>query len=109
MTDHAPAHANIEPKGRTEMMKYTTRSAATQLRRFKRDLVNLKSVWSHESLLNTKMVLFIATRINDLVCSLDGGKPKKKKSPPTAWQKFFAQGMRAGKPPRVIAQEWKAR
>lgn len=35
--------------------------------------------------------------------------PERKKRPPTEWQKFFAKGMRAGKSPAQIAEEWRKR
>lgn len=33
----------------------------------------------------------------------------RKKRPPTAWQEFFAAGMKAGKTPAEIGAEWRAR
>lgn len=36
----------------------------------------------------------------------NGHKPKRK---PTAWQEFFAAGMKAGKTPAQIGNEWRAK
>jgi DNA-binding NarL/FixJ family response regulator len=36
-------------------------------------------------------------------------KQPKEKRKPTAWQTFFAKGMREGKSPAQIAEEWRVR
>ena len=54
------------------------------------------------------MILFFAEHLVNIEKALvsNGHKPKR---PATAWQKFFAAGMKAGKAPALIGEEWRAR
>lgn len=55
-------------------------------------------------------LLFIAERLDEIAVLLKAeAKSRRPKRPRTKWQDFFAAGMKAGKSPAVIGEEWRAR
>jgi len=77
---------------------------------------SLRNVWSEESLTSLKGVVYIAERLSaiealiyQMACDSKARlrKPAKKARKPSQWQRFFADGSRAGKSAKQIADEWK--
>jgi len=81
-----------------------TKKPLISLAEAEREMRSLKSIWSNESLLNTRMLFRALERLEEIAGSLRR-KPRKQ----SAYNKFFAAGMRSGKSPVQIAKEWKAK
>lgn len=62
----------------------------------------IKSIVAGDTRFTAQALMFLAER--SVVAT-----PEREKRPPTEWQKFFAKGMRAGKSPTQIAEEWRKR
>jgi DNA-binding NarL/FixJ family response regulator len=76
-------------------------------REMKKELRSLKSYWSNESLLNTRMLLWFCEQVEEFLASRKRKKPQK--APLTAWQKFASERLKQGKAMQEIAKEWKAK
>lgn len=64
-----------------------------------RDAFNgVKSICTEDTWFIAKALLFLAEK--------SAPQPATKRTP-TKWQRFFAEGMKAGKSPAAIAVEWK--
>jgi len=70
----------------------------------RKELRALKSVWSKESLLNTRMLLRACERLEEIAASL---RRIPRKYRPSPYNKFFSAGMKRGQTPRQIADEWR--
>jgi hypothetical protein len=53
--------------------------------------------------------VFLAERLLNIERALAKTDGKRPARPKTAWQQFFAEGMKAGKSPQQIATEWRTR
>lgn len=60
----------------------------------------IKSVVAGDTRFMAQALMFIAEQT---------AKPERTQRKPSAWNQFFAKGMKAGKSPAQIASEWKSR
>lgn len=61
----------------------------------------LDSRWSDESILNTRMLLWLCEFFSGI-----NGKPKKPRKP-SDWQRFFGEQIRAGRTALQAAEAWR--
>ena len=76
--------------------KFSIRSAREALRLSKA----LPSIWSQETLLTQRLLIYIAELLEEKA------RPKRK---PSEWQRFFAQRVKAGLTAKQAAEEWRSR
>jgi hypothetical protein len=62
---------------------------------------NLPSIWSKESYLSQRILIYACSLLEKLV---ENKSPKRK---PSAWQSFFAKEIKAGKTAKEAAENWK--
>lgn len=67
------------------------------------ELGKLKSYWSNESLLNTKMLLWICERIDDGTLGV-----RRRKRAASPYNKFVGQQLKAGKSWKEATESWQA-
>lgn len=82
----------------------------TNLGEAKAGLKRVRRHWSEETMHNTKVLMLVLQElrmIHQELATQRVTKPKKQKT--TEWQRFFGRGMKAGKPPKQIAAEWRTR
>jgi hypothetical protein len=69
----------------------------------KKDLAKLRSYWSKESLLNTRMLLYLCERIDAL------GPKKRRSGKQSAYAKFISVRMKRGMSIALAAKQWRDR
>jgi len=77
----------------------------TNSRELKSEIKALKSVWSHESIITTRAVVYICELLERALAQPIARKARAA----SPWQRFFGRGMQAGKAPFQISNEWRAR
>lgn len=75
---------------------------ATDIKELRRDFDSIRSTVAGDTRFGAQAIMFIAEKLD----ALTRAAPKRE---PTAWQRFFAAGMKAGKTPAEIGAEWRAR
>ena len=87
--------------------------AEVTLRELRAEGVAVAGCWSEDGFFRSKAQLFMAERLDSiedllrtLIEAVTARKPHRK---PSAWQRFFAAGMKAGKTPKQIGAEWRER
>ena len=65
----------------------------------------VKSVWSRDSIITTRGVVYLCELMERLLAELPGTLRKKRRVP-TVWQKFLGQGLKQGKTMKAIAEEY---
>jgi hypothetical protein len=65
----------------------------------------LKNIWSRESIITTRGVVYLCELMERLLAELPGAVRKKRRIP-TVWQKFLGQGLKQGKTMKAIAEEY---
>lgn len=58
-------------------------------------------------LFHSAALMYIAERLTGIEAALSTKKGRSRK--PSAWNRFFAAGMKAGKAPALIGEEWRQR
>ena len=65
----------------------------------------LKNIWSRESIITTRGVVYLCELMERLLAELPG-RVRKKRRIPTVWQKFLGQRLKQGKTMKAIAEEY---
>ena len=68
----------------------------------RKKLNNWLPCWGNE--ISTLAIVYACEKLEEIADLLRKPAPVKRK--PTAWQRFFSVGMKAGKSPKQIAKEW---
>jgi len=66
---------------------------------------NLTSIWSKESYLSQRILIYACTLLEEIVRT----QAPKVSRKPSAWQQFFAKEMKAGSTAKEAAAKWKSR
>lgn len=71
----------------------------TSARQAMKESKALKTIWSKETLLTQRILIYIAELLE--------AKQRRPKRKPSAWQKHVAKALRAGKTIKQAAAEWR--
>jgi len=64
---------------------------------------------SGDTIFMAKASLYSCELLTEMMALMKATNGRKKKRPPSEWNRFFAKGMKGGKAPKTIAAEWRAR
>jgi hypothetical protein len=85
-----------------------TLKAAHDIKELRAQFNTIKSTVAGDTRFGAQAILFVAERLVSIEALLAKGQAPKKRAP-SAWQRFFAAGMKAGKTPAEIGREWRSR
>jgi hypothetical protein len=98
--------------------------AIGSLKELRAEMKKIDRGLSQDSMFAAKALLYMAEQLNgfaiagqtlvksrllEVIAQQGQKKGNREKRKPSAWNQFFSQGMKAGKNPREIAEEWKNR
>lgn len=83
------------------MAKRNSKYMCSDIQELRAAFNEIKSVVAGDTRFMAQALMFLAERTVS--------QTPKREHKPTAWQKFFAKGMRDGKSPAQIAEEWTRR
>jgi hypothetical protein len=74
----------------------------TEIKELRREFDSIRSTCAGDTRFVAQALMFIAERLD----AVTRGKATRK---PSEWQRFFGRGIKAGKTPAQIGEEWRAR
>ena len=81
-----------------------------------RDMKELRSFFlkqnsgcAGDTIFMAKASLYSCQLLTEMMKLMRATNGRKKKRPPTEWQRFFAKRMKQGKSPKTIGAEWRSR
>jgi hypothetical protein len=81
---------------------------SNNIKELRREFDTIRSTVAGDTRFGAQAILYIAETLDAIQATLAKGaaKPKRK---PSEWQRFFSAGMKAGKTPAQIGEDWRER
>lgn len=85
-------------------------SEAQNIKELRVVLHSVRTVWAGDTRFAATALMFVAKKLAaiETLLAAQVAAPRKKRRP-SKWQRFYGDGMKAGKAPKQIADEWRAR